>query len=64
MLAIEELDIWRTAKFLVDAHGDRAEEEASLRAQLALQQGTPLALGTWKRVLKAVQMLLRTQPFR
>jgi hypothetical protein len=47
---MEEIDIWRTAKVLIDSHGERAEFEATMRADHAIEQGNLDALRVWKRV--------------
>jgi hypothetical protein len=54
---VEEIDIWRTAKILLDAHGDGAGAQAEWRADKALKDGNLDALRVWKRVLQAVQVL-------
>jgi len=59
---LEEIDIWRTAKILLDAHGDNAWLEAAQRADHALEDGNDDAFTVWKRVLKAVEDLQRQQP--
>jgi hypothetical protein len=59
---MKEIDIWRTAKVLVDAHGDQAEFEATMRADHALSESNLDALRVWKRVVKAVQALQRHEP--
>ena len=56
---MEEIDIWRTAKILVDAHGEGAELEAAMRADKALEDGCPDAVNVWKRVTRAVVDLQR-----
>lgn len=59
---MEEIDIWRTAKILIDAHGDQAETHAAMRADKALEDGYPDVVNVWKRVMAAVQALQRQQP--
>jgi hypothetical protein len=59
---MEEIDIWRTAKILMDAHGDLAWLEAAQRADRALEQGQDESLAVWKRVLRAVEELQRDRP--
>lgn len=58
---MEELDIWRTAKILIDAHGDGAWLEAAQRADHCLENGNPDGVVVWKRVLRAVEDLRRTK---
>ena len=59
---MEEIDIWRTAKLLIDAHGDRAELEANMRADKAVVDGYPDAVNVWKRVMAAVLVLQQQKP--
>jgi hypothetical protein len=59
---MEEIDIWRTAKLLIDHHGDRAEIQAAMRADKALEDGYPDAVNVWRRVTRAVEELQRRKP--
>jgi len=59
---MNELDIWRTAKVLIDAHGEGAEIEAAMRADLAIDQGNAAVENIWKRVLRAIQELPQQKP--
>ena len=59
---LEEIDIWRTAKILVDAHGAGAELEAAMRGDKAMEDGHADAVDVWKRVMRAVVELQRTKP--
>jgi hypothetical protein len=58
-MPVSDLDIWRTAKILIDAHGENASLEAAQRADWAIRDGNPEAESVWKRVLKAVEALQR-----
>jgi hypothetical protein len=60
-MAIEDIDIWRSAKILIDAHGENAWLEAAQRADYALEDGNPDGVNVWKRVLRAIEEW-RTQP--
>ena len=59
---MEEIDIWRAAKLLVDRHGQDAELEACQRADQALAAGDLDGLRVWKRVRDAVATLSRHVP--
>jgi len=59
---MEEIDIWRTAKALIDTYAEMAEFEATMRADHALSESNLGALRVWKRVAKAVQALQRHEP--
>lgn len=56
---MEEIDIWRTAKLLLEQHGDNAWLEAAQRADYAIEQGNGVAEGVWKRVGRAIEDLSR-----
>ena len=59
---MDEVDIWRSAKALVDSYGDDATIHAAMRADELLAQGDLDGAGTWRRVLAAVKELERTEP--
>ncbi len=46
---IEDLDIYRAAKLLIDKHGGNAGIEASMRADALLEQGDPDGNAVWMR---------------
>ena len=52
---MDDLDIWRSAKRLVDLYGDDATIHAAMRADELLAQGDLDGAGTWRRVLAAVK---------
>ena len=52
------LDIYRTAKLLIDRHGDDAVIEAAMRADKMLEAGDVEGQTVWKRVLAAIDELL------
>jgi hypothetical protein len=56
---VNDLDIWRAAKILIDAHGENASLEAAQRADWAIQEGNPEAESVWIRVPEAVEALQR-----
>jgi hypothetical protein len=59
---VEEIDIWRTAKILIDAHGENAWLEAAQRADHCLENCNSEGAAVWKRVLLAVEDLQREKP--
>ena len=59
---MDDLDIWRSAKRLVDLYGDDATIHAAMRADELLAQGDMDGAGIWRRVLAAVKELGRTVP--
>ena len=57
-----DLDIYRTASVLIREHGEEAALEAAERADAMLEKGAVEGCATWKRALKAVEELQRTEP--
>jgi hypothetical protein len=60
-MPLGEIDIWRTAKILLDAHGENAWLEAAQRADGALEDGNPEGVTVWKRVLHAIRQLQQSE---
>ena len=59
---MDEIDVWRTAKILIDAHGMDALIHAAMRADHALEDGNLDGVNVWKRVAQAVEELQRQKP--
>ena len=59
---IPDLDIYRSANVLIKHHGADAPIEAAMRADAMLEKGDLDGYAVWKRVLKAVAELLRSEP--
>ncbi len=59
---VEEIEFYRAANQLVNRHGEDAGFEAAKQADAMIEQGDPEGLAVWKRILKAVDELLRYQP--
>ncbi len=59
---ITDLEIYRAANQLVKRYGQDAELEAAKQADAMIERGDPEGLAVWKRILKAVDELLRTEP--
>jgi hypothetical protein len=57
-----ELNIWRSAKLLVDQHGADAPITAAQRADALLATGAIEGRAAWLRILKAVEELFATKP--
>ena len=58
-----DLDIYRTAKLLVDQHGEDAPIHAAMRADDLMAKGDLDGQMTWMRVLRAVdEMLAKERP--
>ena len=56
-MAIQDVDIWRTANLVVKQHGKDAWFEAGGRADALLAKGDIDGYLVWKRVLKAVEWM-------
>ncbi len=56
------LDIYRSAKLLVDQHGEDAVIEAAMRADKLLAAGDMDGKRVWVRIMKAVEELHRQEP--
>ena len=52
-----DLEIYRSAKLLIDRHGDDAVIEAAMMADKMLEQGDLDGLATWNRILRAIEEL-------
>ncbi len=59
---ISNRDIYRSAKLLMDEHGDDALIQASMRADALLEAGDMEGRAVWLRILKAVEELQATEP--
>ncbi len=55
----DEIDIWRSAKLLVDRHGDEAPVHAAMRADKMLADGDVDGQRIWMRILRATEELRR-----
>ncbi len=55
------LDIYRSAKLLIDQHGEDAGLEAAMRADAMLAKGDLDGKRAWLRIMKAVDELQRTE---
>jgi hypothetical protein len=59
---VEDIDIWRTAKLLVNRHSKDAPIVATLRCDELLDAGDLDGQRIWKRILAAIDELLRDAP--
>ena len=58
---IPDLDIYRSANVLVKQHGQDAPIHAAMRADAMLDSGDLDGYAVWKRILRAVEELRRTE---
>ncbi len=61
---VPELDIYRSAKLLIDQHGEDAAIHAAMQADACSEKGDMKGRRVWLRVIKAVEELQRTQSRR
>ncbi len=59
---ITALDIDRSAKLLIDRHGDEAPIHAAMRADELLDKGDLDGAAVWRRAVSAVNELLADRP--
>ncbi len=59
---IPDLDIYRSAQVLVKRHGEDAPIHAAMRADAMLEAGDLDGYATWRRILRAVEVLQRMEP--
>ncbi len=61
-LMVDDLDIYRAAKLLIEKHGDEASIHAAMQADAMLETGDMDRAAVWRRILKAVKELLNARP--
>jgi len=59
---VDELDIFRSAKLLVDQHGEDATTHAAMNADAMLDRGDMDGKRVWLRIMRAIEELQRTEP--
>ncbi len=57
-----DLDIYRSANVLIREHGEDAALEAAMRADAMLEKGDLEGQAVWKRIVRAVEEIRRTEP--
>ncbi len=57
-----DLDIYRSAKLLIDQHGEDAPIFAAMQADKLAEAGDREGRRVWLRVIRAIQELQRTRP--
>ena len=58
----DDLDIYRSAKLLIDQHGDEAPIFAAMQADECLEGGGLDGKAVWMKVIGAIKELLNQQP--
>ncbi len=64
MSVTSDLDIYRSAKLLIDQHGEDAAIHAAMQADKLAEAGDREGRAVWLKVLKAIKELQRTRPRR
>lgn len=59
---IPDIDIWRTAKLLIDKHGADAPIQAAMRADELMAAGDMDGRAIWFRIVRAIEELQATAP--
>ena len=57
-----DLDVYRSARVLIDQHGEDAPIEAAMKADAMLDRGDMDGRAVWLRIMAAVETLLVTAP--
>lgn len=61
-MAVSDLDIYRSAKALIDKHGDRAELEATMMWDAMTDKADFEGRRVWDRIIAAIQDLSAERP--
>ena len=59
---VEEIDIWRAAKQMMDYYPEEPATHAARRADKALAEGDTEGFSVWCKITKAIEELARTKP--
>lgn len=59
---MDEKDIWRSAKLLIDQHGADAATHAAIRADQMLRAGDMDGQAVWKCIMRAIEELQTAGP--
>jgi hypothetical protein len=59
---MDEIDIFRSAKVLIDYHGHKARTEALERIANAHEDGNREVEAVWWRILRAIETIQRHEP--
>ena len=57
-----DINIYRSAKVLIDQHGDNAAIHAAIRADQMLKQGDLDGRNVWVRIIEAIHELRDVEP--
>lgn len=57
---MDDLDIYRTAKLLIDQHGADARIHAAMKQDAMLERGDLNGVAVWRMVIRAIEELENT----
>jgi len=60
--SVQPIDIWRSAKLMVDKHGDMAPVECAIKADAFLEDGDPDGQRLWIAIRRAAKSLIENGP--
>ena len=61
-MTVSDLDVYRSAKLLIDQHDDEAPIHAAMQADAMLDTGDLDGAAVWRRIVAAVEELLADRP--
>ena len=61
-MTVTDVDIWRSAKLLIDQYGDAASLHAANRCDEMLDKGDLDGRAVWSQIYEAVMELMKTEP--
>ncbi len=56
------IDIYRSAKLYIDAHGDQGALRAAVRADALLDAGDMNGAAVWRKIIAAIETMRSTEP--
>ncbi|WP_162914771.1 hypothetical protein [Desertibaculum subflavum] len=59
---VDDLDIWRSAKLLLNSHGAKADQVALSKMDAMRVKGDAEGVVVWRRILAAISELRRDRP--
>ena len=57
---MDEIDVWETARSLIEQHADNAELAATKQRDAMVQRGDWVGVMVWHRVMQAISQLRKT----
>ena len=58
---ISDLEIFRSANWLIDQHGEGAAAHAAMQADTMLEKGDMNSKRVWQRIIAVIEELQRTE---